>query len=200
MQPSTNQINKRNDIFTLITVEDVKTYTPLRANVEPSQLKSSIFNAELLYIKNALGKTLYDELVNEFVAVQGNPNLLPDGSTLPNATNYKELYQQMKLALIWYSYYMIIPVLGIKLTEKGVEYQNSDFSDNGELKAINELESRALIVAKQHLDNLTCYIDKTFTSKRNEIVQESNNLSTTSQFIYIPKSHRCKSCTSKRLF
>jgi hypothetical protein len=99
-QHSTNILNRRNSINTLITVEDLITYTQIHANTEQSQFKPYILLAQERYIKPLLGNTLYEELVNEFVAVQGNPNNLPDGSTLPNATNYKQLYKEMFQCLI----------------------------------------------------------------------------------------------------
>jgi hypothetical protein len=100
MTVSKNIMNDRSEILTLITPNDVKTLTPIYANVEESQLKPAIYSAEQLYIKGALGETLYKELLEQFTLTQGNPNLLPDGSTLPNNTNYKQLYQELKLALI----------------------------------------------------------------------------------------------------
>lgn len=194
-QPSTVISNRRNDILTLITVEDLITYTQIHANTEQSQFKPFILLAQERYVKPLLGDILYNELLVEFIAVQGNPNLLPDGSTLPNATNYRQLYKECFNVLVWAAYLESIIVLGLNVTEKGITIQTNDYSDNIQLTGIKEMEVRANRHLSHFSKQLQCYIDTTFLNTRDEIVNQSVNNTPITNFIYLKsfKKH-CGNC------
>ena len=90
---------KRSELFTLVTPAEVKTETGLQANINSDTLYVPIKTATQLYIKPLLGETLFNSLKTHFIAANYDANRLPDGSTLPDNVNYKELYYKLYNAL-----------------------------------------------------------------------------------------------------
>ena len=85
-------VNKRREQFIFVTPEQVKVATGLAANINDDNLIVPIITASNLRIKPILGTTLFNNLKAHYIASNYNPNALPDGSTLPDNINYKELY------------------------------------------------------------------------------------------------------------
>lgn len=193
----TATINSRYTFDTLITTKDVKQYCNLNANVQDALIIPSIITATDTKIIPVISKQLYQELINELILVNMNPNNLPDGTTLPNNFNYKELYQEILKPLVWWSYSLLIPNIGIKVDEKGIMLNDSDFSENGGLNLIREAETRARKTAEYYTEQLNCYV-KEVTKKREDSQALESDQSLVSGFfngLYFPKKHkRCTDC------
>lgn len=169
----TNRISDRNDILTFIEASDIKKYCNVYNNIEDSQFKPIIETVQELYFMPMLGKTLYSEMMTEWVAAGKNPNNLPDGTTLPNSTNYKELYEEIYKPLIYYSYYHSLLNISVKVSEKGIFFANDENAENGGVTALQMLEKRAKDTAVNYMRKLEQYICDTFRNVRNEILQEN---------------------------
>ena len=187
-------INRRNDLTLLVTPEDVKTFTNIGQNVNDLNIIPIIFLAQELYIKTVLGEPLYLRLLTEWNAANRVPANLPDGTLGPDTTNYKELYQEFYQALIWWSYTHFIFVNGVKVEEKGVMLNQSDYAENGGLELIRQTENRVRSIAQNYQDAFICYVKETFKDNT-EVKENSKSNGTTFSGIYFPnKVKNCKQC------
>lgn len=184
---------QRSQLFTFVTPEQVKINTGLAANVNDDNLYIPIITATDLYIKPILGETLFNNLKNHFIAVNRDPSLLPDGTTLPDNINYKELYDKMFLPLIWWSYIESLINIAVKVEEKGIMYNGSSFSENAELAGYNQINNRQRKIAENYTDFFRCYVKDTILDK--QLKDEQKETGTTSYQIFFPKkSNVCKDC------
>jgi len=184
---------KRSQLFTFITPEEVKINTGLAANVNDDNLYVPIITATNIYIKPILGDTLFNNLKNHFIAVNRDPNQLPDGSTLPDNINYKELYEKMYLPMIWWSYIESLINIAVKVEEKGIMYNGSSFSENAELSGYNQVNNRQKLIAQTYTDEFKCYVQETIIDK--QLKDEQKTSGTTEYAIYLPYStNTCKDC------
>lgn len=190
-----NIINLRNDIVTLITPTNIKTYCGVAANIQDSNFIPSIIIATDLKIKPNLGVTLFNKLMVEFIAVNANPANLPiSGST--DGVNYFELYEQIFKPLIWWAYTDSIAPIAIKVEEKGVQFPNSDYSENAGIAAMREIENRTRKNAEYYTEQLLCYIKNTFKDDA-DVVDEAQDEGSFFSGIFFPKDFT-KSCSSCR--
>ena len=186
-------ITKRSELFTFITPDTVKINTGIAANVNNDSLYIPIITATDLRIKPLLGDTLFNNLKQHFIAVNKDPEQLPDGTTLPDNINYKELYYQMVMPLSWWSYIESLIGIAIKVEEKGIMYNGSTFSENAEITGYNLVYSRQMKIAESYTDQLKCYIKENITDKQ---LQSEQKVSGTTQFsTFFPKDYnKCNNC------
>lgn len=183
----------RSELFTFITPQEVKIYTGLAANVNDDNLFVPITTATNIRIKPLLGDTLFNNLKQHFIDVNKNPDLLPDGTTLPDNINYKELYQQMFLPLCWWSFIESLITIAVKVEEKGIMYNGSTFSENAELTGYNQVNNRQQKIAESYTDILKCWIKENITDKA---LSDEQKVSGTTQFsTFFPINYRtCNDC------
>lgn len=155
-------ITNREDFRPLVTPTDVKTYCPMSANIHDVELIPSIMRAEELVIAEVLSIPLYNKLRDEWVLANYNPANIRDNTQSPDGVNYKELYQQVLKPLVWHSFARFVPEIAIKVTEKGIMLNNSDYSENGALPLLKELEHRYRTEAGTYTERLLSYVKETF--------------------------------------
>lgn len=178
---------KRREQFIFVTPEQVKVATGLAANINDDNLIVPIITATNLRIKPILGTTLFNNLKAHYIASNYNPSALPDGSTLPDNINYKELYFEMYDALCWWSYIESLINIAIKIEEKGIMYNTSENSINGELDGYEKVSSRQTKIAEAYTDAFVAYV--TDTIKSVELKKEQIESSTTNFTTYFPKDN-----------
>ncbi len=184
---------KRSQLFTFITPEEVKINTGLAANLNDDNLYIPIITATDIYIKPILGDTLFTNLKNHFIAVNRDPSQLPDGTTLPDNINYKELYEKMFLPLCWWSFIESLIVVAVKVEEKGIMYNGSSFSENAELSGYNQVNNRQKLIAENYTDQFRCYVKETIIDK--QLKDEQKNSGTTEYNLFFPITRNtCKDC------
>lgn len=156
----------------LVSELDIKTKTPMSANKVDTSLINYITLAQDMYIKKTLGVTLYNNLIAEWVQSSYNPDGLPDGTyvdplSTPNAippiivgdkTNYKQLYQEIRKTLIWYSYVLSLPYIAIKVEEAGIMLNNTDYSESSGIVGLDRLVREGKAVAQSYMELLQEYI------------------------------------------
>lgn len=167
-----NLITDRRSMFKFITPYDVKLVTGLPSSIEDDKLITPIINASLLRLEPILGKTLYAQFKEQFIIANYDPTMLPDGSTLPDNINYKELYQEMYHMLCWWSYIESLIDISLKTSNKGIMYNNSDYADNSGKEGYNQLNNRQKMIAESHTDRFIDYIKNTFKLNK-DVVKES---------------------------
>ena len=167
-----NLVVKRSQLFKFTSPEDVKLNTGLVNSISNDALITPIITSQDLNILPVLGSTLYNNLKTHFIAGNYDPENLPDGSTLPDNINYKELYYKMFPALCWWSAVHSLLSISVKVDDKGIMYNNSDYSSNGELPAYNQVNNKMTKIAESYTDNLLEYMKETFANNK-DVVKES---------------------------
>lgn len=185
-------VTNRSQLFSFITPSELKVTTGLAANINDDSLKIPIITATNLRIKPILGVTLFNSLKAHYIAANYNPNLLPDGSTLPDNINYKELYFEMFHALCWWSYIESLLSIAVKVDEKGIMFNNSDYGVNAELAGYEKVSSRQTKIAESYTDAFVCYVNSTI--KIDALKDEQIESSTTNFTTYFPNSGSCNKC------
>jgi len=185
-------IQDRQNIDVLIPTQDILTYCGISANIQETNLIPSILIATDTYIKPTLGETLYDNLMAEYILALKNPNNLPDGTLAP-FIDYKTLYKKVRPALAWWSYTDFIPANGIKVEEKGVMLNDSDYGTNAGIDGLRLIETRARKNAENYTEVLHCYLKETFktnTDFQEETKPEGKHFSG----IFFPQTKGCSNC------
>ena len=183
----------RSELFTFVTPEEVKVNTGLAANINDDNLVIPIVTATNIRIKPILGDSLFNSLKSHYIAVNYDYNLLPDGSTLPDNINYKQLYIEMFQALCWWSYIESLIGIAIKVEEKGIMYNQSSFSDNGELAGYNQVNNRQKQIAESYTDIFRCYVKETIIDislKKEQVESATSEYST----FFPNKYNKCNNC------
>jgi hypothetical protein len=182
----------RSEQFTFVTPQQVKIATGLAANINDDNLIVPIITASNLRMKPILGVTLFNSLKAHYIAANYDPNQLPDGSTLPDNINYKELYFEMYDALCWWSFIESLINIAVKIEEKGIMFNGSDFSTNAELVGYEKVSSRQTKIAEAYTDAFVCYVKDTIKIK--ELKDEQIESSTTNFTTYFPNTGNCGNC------
>lgn len=172
MRTPTNIISNRQSFRPLVTPSDIKTYCPISSNINDNEIIPSILRAEELVIAEVLSMPLYSKLLDEWALANYNPDDIRDNTQSPDGVNYKELYQQLYKPLIWHSFTYFIPENAIKITEKGIMLNNADYSENGALPVMKELEHRYRSQAGVYTERLIAYVKDTFKDDKNVTPKE----------------------------
>lgn len=155
-------INTRKGLFKFIQPEDVIVNCGVAANINTDNFQIPIQTATNLKIKPTLGDTLFEKLKTAYISANYSKDNLPDSTTSVDGIDYKELYNQIYLPLCWWSFIESLIGISIKVGEKGLLYNNSDYGENGELAAYNQLNNRQQKIAQYYIEELQKYICNTF--------------------------------------
>jgi len=188
-------INKRRQLFKFVTPEEVKISTGLSANITDDGLNIPIITATDMKIKPIIGDYLYNNLKTLYIAANYDDSLLPDSLTSTDGIDYRELYNQIYQPLCWWSYIESLLTLSVKIEEKGIQYNTSDYSTNGEISAYNQVHNRQRKVAESYTEKLICYVKETF--KDNATVSKEVGAEGTYAsgiYFYKPTKRPCKYC------
>ena len=183
----------RSEQFTFVTPQQVKIVTGLAPNINDDNLVVPIVTAMNLRLKPILGTTLYNSLKQHYIDVNYDANNLPDGSTLPDNINYKELYSELYHMLCWWSFVQALLGIAIKIDEKGIMFNSSEHAVNSELVGYNKVSDSNQKIAEMYTDQLVCYVREAITDKQLKAgVEESG----TTQFAtFFPnKRNFCENC------
>ena len=94
---------------TIVTVNDLKNFSSIGANVDPELLYPHLLIAQQLYLQPVLGDALYDDIVSRF-----------DNNWLTG--NTQTLYEQYIIpALAYSSWYSVAPFLNYKTQRAGLQ-------------------------------------------------------------------------------
>lgn len=183
------------DLFRFINPDEVKVYCGVGGNVREEAILPCIQTAQDLKIKKALGETLYNKLVVEFTTASFNPNNLADGTLNADGINYKELYFQMFKPLIWWTAYYSMNNIGVKVEEKGIMLNTSDYAENAEYNGLKLKEDRTRKTAEEYTEELYCYINDTFKDDE-DFENESVDAGRRFSGIYFPNksARKCNNC------
>lgn len=183
-----------NDLFRFISPDEVKVYCGVSNNVRNEVITPQIQLAQNLKLKIALGDTLYEKLKAEFITANYNPNNLPDSLTSLDGVDYKQLYQECFPSLVWWTAYYSMNVIAIKIEEKGIMANNSDYAENTEFDGLKLKEDRVRKVAEEYTEQLYCYLNENFKDDK-DFTDESEDEGRRFSGMYFPtKPTKCKDC------
>lgn len=139
-----------------ISVDYLKAHTTINNNVDNNLLNNAIFEAQAIHIQTAMGSKLYNKLCN----------LISSGDiTLPANAVYKTLLDEyVQECVSYWSWVEAIPYIAMKVVNKGVERQISDYSNEAELKEVeylrDEIRNKAEFFSQRMIDYLQANHDK----------------------------------------
>lgn len=191
MNQANNQVTQRLNLVTFIDPDVVYLFCHLDQNIQKDVIKKCIYQAQTTNIKEALGDTLYQELMDEWILSSFNPANIRDNTMTANGVNYKELYDKIVQPLAWWAFVEVLNDVSVQVTSKGLTRLSSDNSEalayDESLKYIQAQRKRA----ERNQEDLICYISKTFPKAEGASQKDGYY-----QSIYFPhrvKSH-CKTC------
>lgn len=116
----------------LISTEFLKAHTIINNNVTDELLNNAIFEAQVIHIQQTIGTKLYEKLLN---LVRTNDIHQPQYS------DYKNLLDGyvMECTAYW-ALYECLPYIRYKVVNKGVETQNSEWSNGVDSQELNRLQ------------------------------------------------------------
>jgi hypothetical protein len=119
----------------LISEQKLKDNTPINENVDTSELRFCIQQAQTIQIQETLGTNLYNKILQ----------LVDNGDiTLPQNLNYKSLLDNyIQPTLISYSYYLALDNFWVKFINIGLVQNRSEQGNPIDLKTFQYLKSNA---------------------------------------------------------
>lgn len=107
--------------------EYLKQYSPLGRSIDVEEIYPFVLNAQNVYTQDVLGTPLYNDLVNK----------IETGATFSQLE--WQLVDLCSRALVYWTVYMAIPSIYIKLRNAGVVKQQSDNTQNADLNEMKYL-------------------------------------------------------------
>lgn len=167
----------------LISEAYIKENSQIYQNVDPKILRSHIFETQNINLKYILPDTLYDDLFTQFDAYQV---YLEGGGTDPVSTHVDErllnLVDEAKPMLLYYTLYNAAYSLYSRITNKGITEQNSEYSENLDLKIFENMridwKQKAESYAALLIEFLAAYpiIYPEFSDNNNEDCNITSNI------------------------
>ncbi len=123
----------------------LKDNSPLNRNIDMDELYPFAKTAEEIYIQEAIGTALYDDLIAKIIA-----------NTL--SANEIELCKKIRSALVWWTVYDAIPFMATKIRNIGIVEQNGENLSNADVSIQARLEDRVRKKALFYMDMLQRYL------------------------------------------
>lgn len=131
-----------------ISQQYLKSFTPLNANIDVSEVVNHVESAQLIYTREILGKNLYDHMTNALI-------------TASFSAREQELYEIMQPAIAYRAAEIAVPFLSIKLRSKGAVRLRDEFAEPASLDDMkyirHELKNRAEYFETRAKDFLCLY-------------------------------------------
>lgn len=126
----------------LISVGFIKKYSPLMDNVDDDIVKIHITESQDIDMRFLIGDSLYTIIMDQYQDYAD-----AGGTSAPNPKNtyieqrLLDLRDKLKPYLLYRTLYNSCYSLATKLTNKGVTEQSSDYSQNADLKMIENIKA-----------------------------------------------------------
>lgn len=135
----------------LISTDVLKSNSIICQNVDNSLLLNAIFEGQEIELQQTLGSALYNHILT----------LVDDGSISDTENaRYKELLDDyIQNFVCYYALYHAIPVLAIKVKNKGLVRENSEWSQDSTFQEMSYLRSDVQNKAEFFAQRLTSYLE-----------------------------------------
>ena len=135
-----------------ISVQFLRDQTPIEDNVDADKLTPWIYKAQDTKLQQALGTTFYNRLK------QGVIDTEESGANPLNADEIELIQDYIKPMVVEWVFYMVIPHLNMKMTNKAVSQENSQFSQPSALDEVKYLRANAKNLAEFYTKRLITYL------------------------------------------
>lgn len=134
-----------------VTEDKIKSFTGIDENLNPDILYPFVIQAQDLYVQQTLGTKLYNKVKSDVEAKVQN------GTPIP--ADYKTLLDDYIVEMvIYYTYYLALPHIKYKTSNKGVLSGNSETSDAVSLEELQFLMNKVLSSAQFYNERLRDYL------------------------------------------
>jgi hypothetical protein len=129
-----------------VTTKDMATFTPMNGSIDVDKITQYMKLAHDIHLQNYLGTDLFDKIGADIVA-----------STLiePYATLVSKYIKPMAL---WYGFYEYLKFGGYSVSNQGIYKHTSENSESVDLKEVDSMEDKALIIADNYAKVFVDYI------------------------------------------
>lgn len=135
----------------LITEERLKGYTGIDENVDPKELYPFALQAQDIHLQQSLGTKLYDRIKTDVAA-------FVNGGT-PIAADYKTLLDDyIQPTIVHYTYYLALPHIKYRTTNKGVLSGTSETAAGISLDELQYLRNTIKQTAQFYDERLRDYL------------------------------------------
>ncbi len=135
-----------------ISVQFLRDQTPIEDNVDADKLTPWIYKAQDTKLQQALGTTFYDRLK------QGTIDTIEGGANPLNALELALIKDYIKQMLVEWTFYLCMPHLNYKMTNKAVSQENAQFSNPSALDEIKYLRANQKNLAEFYTKRLIEYL------------------------------------------
>ena len=134
-----------------ITEDRLKSYTGIEDNVDPQILYPYVLQSQDLYVQQTLGTKLYNKIKDDVVA-----NVV-SGTVIP--TDYKTLLDEyISPMVVHYSYYLALPHIKYRTSNKGILSGSSEVADAVSLDELQYLRNTIKSTAQFYNERLRDYL------------------------------------------
>ena len=166
-----------------ISTTYLRQQTPIEDNVDDTKLTPWIVQAQDTFLQEGLGETFYDRLKD---GVENN-NLNSDEQS------FMRNYVQPQVAQ--FAFYLMMPFINLKVTNKAISKEGSEFSTPAELTELKYLRSAVLDMAEFYKRRMIKYLldhPSMFPAYNNPNALDNMPKSAQSYFtgVYIPYGYR----------
>lgn len=148
-----------NDIL-LINENYIKENSPVYDSVDPKIIKSHIFEAQNINYKYLLPTELYNDLFNQLeiyrtYKIGGGTNPIEDEVDI----RLLDLVEESKPIILYYTLYNATYSLYSRITNKGINTQTSDYSDNLDFEILERMKKDWKHKAESYSNLLLEFLD-----------------------------------------
>lgn len=131
----------------------LKDNSPLNNAVDMSEIYPFARTAEEIWIQEAIGTCLYDDLIDKVIASKASP---------PTAisTDDKNLIKKIRKALVWLTIYEALPFISTKIRNIGVVQQNGTNLENADSQTVKDLRKEIKGKADFYMEELQRFLCK----------------------------------------
>jgi len=129
-----------------VTEQFIKTKTNITQNVDAKDLSPYIALSVKTYVQPILGYTFTNELLTKY-----------NGGT--TSAEEDELIEFIQYVVAFYSAYDALPNLSFRVSNKGVQSQNGDYSTSEGIAAVEYIRNNILKFAKVYEGNMRAFLE-----------------------------------------
>lgn len=134
----------------LISCDYLKENSTINNNVDNNLLNNSIWEGQSIHIQQILGTCLYKAIIE----------LVRSGDiATPQYADYKNLLDEyIQPCTAYWAWYEVIPYIAMKVVNKGIERQSSDYSQPSQLNEMEYLRDEIRNKAEFYSQRLTAFL------------------------------------------
>jgi hypothetical protein len=132
----------------ITSIKEVRDFIAINVTSDFDDIKPYIEQAEIKFIKPVLGKALYDKLTND---VQASGGISGD---------YEALLKKVQLPLIYYAYYIAVPILNVQVSSSGIHIATTETKKTAFEWQVDQLRDSWLNTAHDFIEELLEFLEE----------------------------------------